>query len=472
MTDISHVPARNGTPSVSNAPELVAALVEGALVQDDAFFRQLVDSLPTAVYVTDADGRITYFNEAAADLWGHRPTLGESEWCGSWKLYSPDGRVLPHDQCPMAQTVRERRAIRGVEAVAERPDGARVPFLPFPTPIYDSSGAFVGAVNMLVDITDRKRDEEAVQYLAAIVESSDDAIISKDLTGTITSWNGAAERIFGYLAEEAIGKSITILIPPDRLKEEETIIDRIRRGQRIEHYETVRRHKHGSLIDIALTVSPIRNSHGKVIGASKIARDISDRRRNEAQITTLAREAEHRAKNILATVQAIVRLSKSDTAVGLKKDIEGRIQSLAKVNSLLVQSRWAGASLDSLVMQELSPYCQAGDARARTDGPDLVLEPNVAQSIAAALHELATNAAKHGALSVPDGRVSVAWSNPATGFVLTWSESGGPKVKPPTRRGFGMNVMDAMIRGQLRGKIRCDWRAEGFRCEISLPAAV
>src|SRR5262249_13033828 len=131
MTDITQVPAGNGTPSVCKSPDLVAALVEGALAQGDAFFRQLIDALPAAVYVTDVRGRITYFNEAAAELWGHRPTLGESEWCGSWKLYWPDGRSLPHDQCPMAQAVKERRPIRGVEAVAERPDGARVPFLPF-----------------------------------------------------------------------------------------------------------------------------------------------------------------------------------------------------------------------------------------------------------------------------------------------------------------------------------------------------
>ena len=384
------------------APDLVAALIQEAAPRGEEFFRQLLDSLPVAVYTTDATGRITYFNEAAAELWGCRPTLGESEWCGSWKLFWPDGRALPHDQCSMAQAVKEKRPIRGTEAIAERPDGVRVPFMPFPTPIYDASGAMIGAVNMLVDITDRKRNESAVQHLASIVESSDDAIISKDLGGIISSWNIGAERLFGYLAEEAIGKHISILIPPHLLQEEETIIDRVRRGQRIEHYETVRQRKHGSLIDISITVSPIRNAQGKVVGASKIARDISDRKRSEVQIATLAREAEHRTRNILATVQAIVRLSNSDTADDLKKNIAGRIQALANVNTLLVQSRWTGATLHSLVTKELSPYCQANDPRTQIDGPNVLLEPAVAQSIAAALHEMATNAAKHGALSVPE----------------------------------------------------------------------
>ena len=452
------------------APDLVVALIQDAAPRGEDFFRQLLNSLPAAVYTTDAAGRITYFNEAAAELWGCSPTLGESEWCGSWKLFWPDGRALPHDECPMAQAVKERRPIRGTEAIAERPDGVRVPVMPFPTPIYDASGTMIGAVNMIVDISDRKRNELAVQHLASIVESSDDAIISKDLGGIISSWNSGAERLFGYLAEEAIGKHITILIPPHLLQEEETIIDRVRRGQRIEHYETIRQRKHGSLIDISLTVSPIRNAQGKIVGASKIARDISDRKRSEVQIATLAREAEHRTRNILATVQAIVRLSNSDTADDLKTNIAGRIQALANVNTLLVQSRWTGATLHNLVTKELSPYCQSNDPRAQIDGPNVLLEPTTAQSIAAALHEMATNAAKHGALSVPDGQLKIAWHHSPNGFILNWSEMNGPPVVPPKRQGFGMSLMDTMIQGQLKGTLRFDWHPEGFKCEISLPS--
>jgi PAS domain S-box-containing protein len=316
------------------------------------------------------------------------------------------------------------------------------------------------------------RGEAAAHYLAAIVESSDDAIISKDLNGIITSWNKAAERIFGYLAEEAIGRHVTMLIPPDRLSEETTIIERIRRGQRIDHYETVRQSKRGSLIDVSLTVSPIRNAQGTIIGASKIARDISDRKQNELQIATLAREAEHRTRNILATIQAIVRLSNADTAAELKKNIEGRIQALAKVNTLLVQSRWTGASLHSLALQELSPYCQADEGRTQIDGPNVMLEPNAAQSIAAAFHEMATNAAKHGALSAPEGRLRIAWRHSPDGLVVNWSETNGPRVVPPTRKGFGMTLMETMIQSQLKGTLSLEWQPDGFRCEISLPASV
>jgi PAS domain S-box-containing protein len=306
--------------------------------------------------------------------------------------------------------------------------------------------------------------------MASIVESSDDAIISKDLDGIITTWNRGAERIFGYTADEVIGKPVTILMPPERHNEEPAILERIRRGDHIDHYETVRMRKHGGRVDISLTVSPLRNAEGKIIGASKVARDITEKKHNEAQIALLAREAEHRAKNILATVQATVHLTQSDTPDGLKQAIVGRIQALANVHRLFVESRWAGADLRSVVKEELAAYCQNGDTRVRIEGPNLLLEPGTAQTIAVALHELATNAAKYGALSVPEGHVRIKWSDRADGWlVLRWTETGGPPVEPPTRRGFGTRVMDGMIR-QLKGELRFDWRAEGLACEIAFEA--
>ena len=212
--------------------------------------------------MTDADGRITFFNEAAAALWGHRPEIGKSLWCGSWRLYWPDGRPMERREFPMAVALGEGRAIKGVEAVTERPDGTRVPFLAYPTPLHDAAGALIGAVNVLVDISERKRADETAQRLASIVESSDDAIVSKDLDGVVISWNRGAERLFGYAAEEIVGKPIAILIPAERHDEEPSILERIRRGERIDHYETIRRRKDGSLVEISLTVSPVRDADG------------------------------------------------------------------------------------------------------------------------------------------------------------------------------------------------------------------
>jgi PAS domain S-box-containing protein len=315
-----------------------------------------------------------------------------------------------------------------------------------------------------------RESREQFRWLASIVEFTDDAIVSKNLNGIITSWNKSAERLFGYLAEEAVGKPVTILIPPERLDEETAILERIRRGDRIDHYETVRRRKDGSLIDVSLTISPMRDAEGKVVGASKIARDITERKRGEAQISMLAREAEHRAKNLLANVKAMVQLSQADTPAGLKEAIAGRIEAIANVHSLFAQSRWTGAELGSLVMQELSPYSRDGEMRTQIDGPSVMLKPNVGQAIAVALHELATNAAKYGALSVATGQVHVEWSRAADGqLVLRWTELGGPPVNAPTRKGFGTHAMETMIRDGVRGEVRLDWRAEGLACEIAVP---
>jgi two-component sensor histidine kinase len=146
------------------------------------------------------------------------------------------------------------------------------------------------------------------------------------------------------------------------------------------------------MIVVSLTVSPVKNAEGKIVGASKIARDITEQKRGQEQIATLAREAEHRSRNLLANVQAAVNLSQSDTAKGLKEAIEGRIQALANVHSLFVQSRWIGAELSTIVTQELAPYFKENEARVKIDGPQVLLKPDAAQVIAVVVHELATNA--------------------------------------------------------------------------------
>jgi PAS domain S-box-containing protein len=308
------------------------------------------------------------------------------------------------------------------------------------------------------------------RQFAAIVQWSDDAIISKNLDGIITSWNPGAERLFGYSAEEAVGKAINILIPEDRQDEEPEILQRLRRGERTDHFETVRRRKDGSTLDISLTISPVKNAAGAIIGASKIARDISERKRAQTHITMLAREAEHRAKNMLATVEAVVHLTKAGTVEGFKEAVSGRIRALANVHRLFVETRWEGADVRSIATEELSAYTQGNDARIQISGPKILLEPGAAQAMAVVLHELTTNAAKYGALSVPDGRVQIEWSSDSVGsIVLHWIETGGPPVELPNSRGFGSKVMETMIRNQLKGGLRFDWHPHGLACEITLP---
>ncbi len=429
----------------------------------------LIQALPAAIYTTDAAGRITFFNEAAAELWGCRPELGKSEFCGSWKLYRPDGKPLPHGECPMAIALKEQRVVRGLEAVVERPDGTRIHFVPYPTPIYDDSGVLVGAVNMLIDITDRKRAEVHAQRLASIVESSEDAIISKDLVGTITSWNRGAERVFGYTAEEAVGKSVTILIPEDRLNEEPEILNRIRRGERVDHYDTVRRRKDGSLIDISLTVSPLKEADGSITGASKIARDITERKRAQEQQTLLLSEMQHRIKNSLATIQAIATQTLNRHAKE-RDAFVARLHALGNAHDLLTSKTWQGAPLRAVVIRALEAFQGGLRERITVDGPaDLWLDATKSVIVAMALHELATNAIKYGALSNGAGRVNLVWErvHQPDRMKFLWQESDGPKVKPPKQKGFGSHLIERAFVGQLGGS-ELVFSPQGLRCTLEV----
>ena len=231
----------------------------------------VLEAIPAAVYLCAADGVIVRFNRRAAELWGRTPKVGDSDqrFCGSFRLYQLDGTLLPPARTPMATTLRTGQGQRDQEVVIERPDGSRITVLVHIDPLTDSDGRVQGAINCFQDITDRKHAELARQQLVSIVESSDDAIVSKDLNGTIMSWNGGAERLFGYAAEEVLGQSITIVIPADREHEERMILERIRRGERVDHYDTIRRRKDGGLVNISLTVSPLKGAAGRVVGASR-----------------------------------------------------------------------------------------------------------------------------------------------------------------------------------------------------------
>lgn len=799
--------------------ELAAAgqRAESALREGEQRSRELLGALSAAVYTTDAAGRITYYNEAAAELWGCRPELGKSEFCGSWKLYWPDGRPMPHDECPLARALKEQRPIRGAEVIAERPDGTRIPFIPYPTPLFDALGKLTGAVNMLVDISERKRaeqslskhvDEHAALYrftdrlfrarssgevydaaldaivpalrcqraailvfddsgamkfvawrglsegyrraveghspwkretqdpapicienvesadldqslketvrtegigalafiplvaqgelvgkfmtyydaphifgaaeidlattiarqlgfsierihaedarrraqerleaeladtrllqnisaelvqednvegvyekildaamsvmrsdtasmqvldesedalrmlawrgfapefghvfqlnrpdtrtscsmarrvgervivpdveacdfivgtmaledhrktgiravqstplisrsgtligmisthwrnphqpaerdlrlldilarqaadlierrqaeavrrqLVAIVESSGDAIVSKDLNGIVTSWNRGAERIFGYTSDEMIGKPILMLIPPDRRSEEPGILERVRRGEQVDHYETVRLRKDGSLVDISLSVSPIKDASGKVTGASKIARDITERKQAQARHELLTHEIHHRTKNLFAVVHAVVSRSFAGkrTVEDAKTAVLDRLHSLAQTHEILIDKEWQGADLGEIVHMEMGPYAD----RVQVEGPPLVLTAKAAQNFALALHELGTNAAKYGALSNAAGRVHISWSvsqsNGSGLFSFRWQERGGPPVSPPTQKGFGSAVLGKVMAEYFDLPPRIDFAASGLRYEFDGP---
>jgi PAS domain S-box-containing protein len=247
----------------------------------------IAHNLPIPIYITETQGFIVYHNAAAAALWGYSPPAGTERWCCSACLFTRDGAPLAKEHSPMARALEPIGALNAAELIGIRRDGGRFVVVPHSRELTDAQGAVMGAVHLLIDVTERDRSEQDTHRLAAIVESSGDAIISKQLDGTITSWNGAAERLFGYSANEIIGQSVLTLIPEDRWSEETEIIERLRRGERVEHFETVRKRKCGRLFDISLTISPIKRAD-----ASKIARDITQRKQAEELLQRQAQRLE------------------------------------------------------------------------------------------------------------------------------------------------------------------------------------
>lgn len=238
----------------------------------------ILSHFPVAVYTTDAQGLLTFYNQKAAELWGRSPRLGdpsETAFSGAWKLYQPDDAPLPHDRSPVAVALKYQKEPCSSEICVQRPDKTKLTVAAHVSLIFAEDGTLAGAVNVLYDITQYKKMEETGPRLAALVESSTDAIIGKDLSGIIHSWNRGATDIFGYPEQEALGRNIRFIIPQDRQQEEDMILARIRKGEKLEPFETIRLRKDHQPIPVSVTISPIRNAAGQIVGASKIARDIS-----------------------------------------------------------------------------------------------------------------------------------------------------------------------------------------------------
>lgn len=345
--------------------------------------RRALDTLPTGAYTCDASGLITYYNQRAVDLWGRRPKLNDptDRFCGSFKLFTLEGEPVPHDQCWMGLALRDGKEYIAQEIVIERPDGNRWTALAHASPFHDENGTVVGAVNVLVDISDRRRAELARAQLAAIVDSSDDAIISKNLNGVVQSWNMAAQRLFGYTAEQAVGRHISFLIPPDRAAEEELILTRLRAGERVKHFDTVRLRSDGRPIHVSLTISPIRDDAGRIVGASKIARDITDRKEAEDRIyglMTQLKEADqrkdeflamlaHELRSPLAPLRNLLEIMKlgggsSDVIEQMRPTLERQLKQMVRlVDDLLDMSRITRNKLELRKERiELAPVIQQG----------------------------------------------------------------------------------------------------------------
>jgi PAS domain S-box-containing protein len=438
----------------------------------NAHLHAVMKALGVAVYTTDAAGRITHFNEAAAALWGYRPALGEDRWCGSWRLCWPDGTPMRHDECPMAIALREGRSVRGGEAVAERPDGTRIPFAAYPTPLHDEAGAIIGAINVLVDITERKAAEAALAdseaHLRAVFETTPECIKLVSPDGRLLQMNPAGLcMVEADTPADVEGRSIFNLIAPEDRAAWQANHDRVCGGEAL-NWEFTILGRRGIRRRMETHAAPLRLPDGQMSQLA-ITRDVTARREAEQRQTMLAREVDHRAKNVLALALSLVRLTRAEDPRRFAQTVEGRIAALAHAHTLLAQEGWSGAELRAIAKAELAAYHTAG--RVALHGPPLVLIPGAVQPVAMVLHELVTNAAKYGALSAPNGRVELDWAVQADNtLLLTWSESGGPAVTVPQHQGFGSKLIETMVCKQLDGAVHQHWRAEGLRCKVTITA--
>jgi len=311
------------------------------------------------------------------------------------------------------------------------------------------------------------------QRLAAIVESSDDAIISKDLNGIVQTWNKGAERIFGYTVNEMIGQSITKVIPPEFHHQEPEILARIGRGERIDRFETIRLRKDGSRFHISLTISPIRDRDGKIVGASKIGRDITDLRLGQERQNLLLREMNHRVKNLFAVASGVVALSarSAESAKDLATTVQARLSALSRAHELILprheRDHAQTVDLGDLIRIVLAPY-DHGDHRITTDGPKLVCGPSMSTSLALLLHEFATNSVKYGGLGAPQGKIAVNWAIDDPHVRLDWIENAAGQAATSTEKGFGSVLVDATVRS-IGGEIERNWRDGALTISLTIP---
>jgi PAS domain S-box-containing protein len=329
-----------------------------------------------------------------------------------------------------------------------------------------------------VDVEARRAIEaerdRANSLLQAFFETLPGAAYAKDVEGRLLLGNPGFAAAVGHPPDVFLGKTdVEVLSDTPRAIEIMANDRSVMEDGAPRQFEEDLRLSDGRLTQWLSIKSPLKRIDGSVAGIVGISLDMTERRQAEERMRLLAREVDHRAKNLLGVVQSLVQLTRGNDVAGFKAAVSGRIQALARAHSLLAESRWEGVDVETIVREELAPFTRTGAERIRVSGPPVRLRPAASQAFALALHELATNGAKYGALSVENGALEVVWRFPlADGdrrLELVWTERGGPPVTPPSREGFGSTVVRTSVERQLAGEISFDWSPDGLRCRIAVP---
>lgn len=445
----------------------------------------ILDLLPIATFICDARGTILQYNQRAVEIWGRVPEPGQTHerFTTGVKFFGIDGKPL--GRSGLAQVLATGEPARDVEVIVERADGSRVTVALNIDPLRDAKGEIVGAVNCFLDISERKRVEVALeesrviareqeQRLAATYEHAAIGITELAPDGNILRINEAICNITGRSRDELIGHQLFTYTHPDDVDADRDAFRQQVDG-RLEFYSIEKRlfRRDGRMIWMSVSSSPVRDAGGQLLYLVRVVQDITERKAAERRNRLLIDELNHRVKNTLATVQSLA----SQTARGapspaeFRGRFEGRLIALSKAHDQLTRHHWESADLRELLSGSLAPY--AGAERAVLRGEDVVLRPRAVLTLAMAFHELATNAAKYGALSIYGGKVSVTWTVmiEATRRTLEfdWQESGGPLVRPPAKQGFGSRLLDFVLPGQIQAQSCIDYRPQGVHVQCALP---
>jgi PAS domain S-box-containing protein len=449
---------------------------------------EILELLPVATCVCDAAGRIIQYNRRAVELWGRAPQPGQThdQFTAQCKFFGGEGEQLPRSK--LADVLHTGQAIRNEEVTVERSDGREIVVSLSIDPLIDAQGRMVGAINCFQDVTERKRMMDALdrsqhdlrqqeERWSATYEHAAIGIVELDAEGHFLRVNEAICAIVGGTREELLGwKLFGRTHPQDRDVDEELYRRQV--AGDIGFYSIEKRfvRRDGRVIWMGVRSSTVRDPAGHFLYGVRVVQDVTERKEAEERQKVLIDELNHRVKNTLATVQSLATQTArgTDSPDAFRKAFEGRLIALSQAHDQLTRRHWKSADLRDIVEASTLPHLAGAQDQIAIDGDPLTVTPRVALTLAMALHELTTNAAKYGALSVPEGHIDVCWrierqpGQPAL-LRIEWSERDGPPVAAPVRHGFGTRFIEGSVASELQGKATLDYAAAGLRCTMDIP---
>jgi PAS domain S-box-containing protein len=448
----------------------------------------ILELLPIATFICDAKGTILQYNRHAVAVWGRAPDPGQThdQFRESARFYDMDG--APVSRSMVSEVLTSGTPVRNVERIVERADGTRLIVSVNIDPLRNLKGELVGAVNCFLDITERKRADAALEHsrlhaleqeqrLAATYEHAAIGISEISPDGHFLRVNEAICAITGFSREHLLANKLFTHTHPDDADPDREGFRKQVAGE-LEFYSVEKRfiRKDNRVIWLSVRSSPVRDEGDKLRYVVRVVQDITERKAAEQRQKLLMDELNHRVKNTLATVQSLASQTArgAHTPAAFRERFEGRLIALSKAHDQLTIHHWESADLRELLSGSLAPYAGAGSERVVLRGEDVILRPRAVLTLAMAMHELTTNAAKYGALSVPGGRIEINWQpvraeNGRSMLRISWIEQGGPSVAEPEQRGFGSKLIEGSVAAELGGTARLGFEAQGLRCEIIIP---